>query len=76
MCYLLDVAWTIPDTAERVAQQMERAVFRDGVWYRLEDGKRVVWPVLAAQTITRAMDDSWPLHEVSVTRDTRWKKTA
>ena len=53
MCYVLDVAWSCPDTPERVAQQMERAVFRDGVWYRLEDGKLTVWPVLKLDRLAR-----------------------
>ncbi|MHB8563351.1 MAG: hypothetical protein ACYDDA_05265 [Acidiferrobacteraceae bacterium] len=41
-----DMSWDVPDPPERVAEQMARAVYRDGVWYRRENGKLVVWPVL------------------------------
>jgi hypothetical protein len=42
------VSWNEPQspTPERVAEQMSRAEYRDGVWYRREGGKLVVWPVL------------------------------
>ena len=41
------MTWSCPDTPERVAEQMSRAVFRDGVWYRREaDGSLAEWPVL------------------------------
>jgi hypothetical protein len=40
------MSWDAPDPPERVAEQMARAVYRDGVWYRREGGKLVVWPVL------------------------------
>ena len=53
------MAWSSPDTPERVAEQMSRGVFRDGAWYRRQaDGSLAEWPVLrldrlAAQDLNR-----------------------
>jgi hypothetical protein len=49
------MGWNEPQTPtpERVAEQMSHAVYRDGVWYRREGGKLVVWPILKLDRLAR-----------------------
>ena len=48
------MAWSEPDTSDRVKEQMARAVYRGGIWYRRNDADELeVWPVLRLDRLAR-----------------------
>ena len=48
------MAWSEPDTSDRVKEQMARAVYLNGVWYRRNDADDLeVWPVRRLDRLAR-----------------------